>query len=199
MATLKGRPAMAARALEFLILTAARTGEVLGATWGEIDLEGAVWTVPAERMKAGSEHRVPLSAAALSVLEGARPEEPEAGSLVFFDQGRGLSNMAMAMLLRRMKAEITVHGFRSTFRDWAGDATEYPRELVEQALAHTIENRAERAYRRRTAVERRRALMEDWAAFLGAASKPRAPIADDFPKRRRRKSEHPDQQSIFAD
>lgn len=167
MAELRARPATAARALEFTILTAARTGEAIGAKWEEVDLEAKVWTVPASRMKAGAEHRVPLSAAALELLKSLKPENDQPAGLVFGE----LSNMAMAMLLRRMDAVVTVHGFRSTFRDWAGDETEYPREVVEQALAHTIQNKAERAYRRQTAVERRRPLMEDWAAFVGEPKK----------------------------
>jgi integrase len=168
MTKLRARPALAARALEFTILTAARTGESIGARWNEVDLDAAIWTVPAGRMKAGAEHRVPLSSAALDLLKRLKPEKPEPDALIFGKGGRAISNMAMAMLLRRLGMSVTVHGFRSTFRDWAGDATEYPRELVEQALAHTITNKAERAYRRQTAVERRRALMADWAAYLFA-------------------------------
>lgn len=168
MAKLRARPALAARALDFTILTAARTGETIGATWDELDMEAKTWTVPATRMKAKAEHRVPLSSAALDLLTRIKPEEPQPGDLIFTaGENRPISNMAMAMLLRRAGYdEITVHGFRSTFRDWAGDATEFPRELVEQALAHTIQNKAERAYRRQTAVERRRALMQDWADYL---------------------------------
>ena len=168
MVKLRARPALAARALEFTILTAARTSETIGATWGEIDLDAAIWTVPASRMKAKAEHRVPLSQAALALLKQLAPEEPQPNHLIFTaGENRAGSNMMMAMLLRRMDhKEITVHGFRSTFRDWAGDATEFPRELVEQALAHQISNKAERAYRRQTAVERRRGLMEAWANFL---------------------------------
>jgi integrase len=172
MAKLRARPALAARALEFTILTAARTGETIGAKWGEIDLNAAIWTVPASRMKAKVEHRVPLSPAALELLKGLRLEEPQPDDLIFTaGENRPGSNMMMAMLLRRMERnDITVHGFRSTFRDWAGDATEFPREIVEQALAHTIQNKAERAYRRQTAVERRRALMNSWADFLDGAT-----------------------------
>lgn len=161
------RSAMAARCLSFVILTAARSGEALGATWGEIDRETKLWTIPASRMKAGTEHVVPLSSAAMAVLDMVRPRETKPTDPVFAIAGAQRSNMAMAMLLRRMeRSDITVHGFRSTFRDWAGDATHYPRELIEQALAHTIANKAERAYRRGTAIERRRELMEAWASFL---------------------------------
>lgn len=171
MAKLRGRPALAARALELTILTAARTGETIGATWGEFDEKAAVWTVPASRMKAKVEHRVPLSPAALALLKRLRPEEAQPGDLIF---GR-LSNMAMAMLLRRMECDgITVHGFRSTFRDWAGDATEFPREIVEQALAHVIQSKAEKAYRRGTAVERRRALMVAWEGYLNGEAMKKA-------------------------
>lgn len=164
---LNERPALAARCLEFTILTAARSGEALGATWGEIDMGKAIWTVPANRMKAATEHVVPLSGAALDVLKKVWPDEPKPTDLVFAVGGAARSNMAMTMLLRRMgRGDITVHGFRSTFRDWAGDATAHPREVIESALAHTIENKAERAYRRSSAIERRRMLMEDWATYL---------------------------------
>lgn len=164
---LRKRDAIAARCLEFVILTAARSGEALGTTWGEIDLNARLWILPAARMKAGVDHIVPLSKAALDVLDLMAAGEPAATDPVFAINGAARSNMAMSMLLRRMgRNDITVHGFRSTFRDWAGDATNYPREIVEQALAHTIQNKAERAYRRGTAVERRRELMEAWSLFL---------------------------------
>lgn len=167
MVALRGREAPAARCLEYVILTAARSGEALGATWGEIDLNKSVWTVPASRMKAGVEHSVPLSIAAQSLLATVKPDAPRPDQVIFEIRGAARSNMAMSMLLRRMSfGHITVHGFRSTFRDWAGDGTNYPRELVEQALAHTIQNKAERAYRRGTALERRRELMEAWAKYL---------------------------------
>lgn len=167
MQALRARDALAARCLEFTILTAARSGETLGATWGEIDLVKLVWTVPGVRMKAGVEHSVPLSNAAAALLRPLRPNDARGDQAVFAVRGAARSNMAMSMLLRRMGfGHVTVHGFRSTFRDWAGDATSYPRELVEQALAHTIQNKAERAYRRGTALERRRELMEAWADFL---------------------------------
>lgn len=172
-AELKQRHAVAARCLEFVILTAARSGEALGATWSEVDFAQRLWTVPASRMKAGVEHIVPLSSAALSVLNAARANESAPTGAIFSIAGAARSNMAMAMLLRRMgRLDITVHGFRSTFRDWVGDATSYPRELVEQALAHTISNKAERAYRRGTALERRRELMEGWASYLADDAKP---------------------------
>lgn len=168
MARLRQRPALSARALEFAILTAARTSEVLFAAWGEVDLDAAVWTVPASRMKAKVEHQVPLSDAAVRLLKALRPEKVKPGDLIFSANGKPLSNMTMASLLRRMDVPVTVHGFRSTFRDWAGDAANFPRELAEAALAHTIQNKAERAYRRGTALAKRRKLMEAWSAFLAA-------------------------------
>lgn len=167
MKSLRARPALAARCLEFVILTAARSGEALLATWGEIDWFEKTWTVPAERMKAGKAHIVPLPAAAVTVLEALRPEKPKSDARVFAIDGATRSNMAMTMLLRRMdRSDLTVHGMRSTFRDWAGDNTTFPREIVEAALAHTIGSKVEAAYRRGTAVERRRTLMDDWAKFL---------------------------------
>lgn len=169
MTALRERPALAARCLEFTILTAARSGEALGATWGEIDLEEKLWRVPASRMKAGVEHIVPLSKAAVSVLQALHSETVDSAQLVFSVGGASRSNMAMAMLLRRMGfGHITTHGFRSTFRDWAGDCSNHPREIIEAALAHTIQNKAEAAYRRGTAIERRRTLMSDWEVFLSS-------------------------------
>jgi integrase len=168
---LRQREALAARCLEFVILTAARSGEVLEAEWGEVDLEARLWTVPATRMKAGAEHSVPLSSASVAILERLRPADPKASDPIFAIGGATRSNMAMAMLLRRMgTSDVTTHGFRSTFRDWAGDATDHPRELIEQALAHTVQNKAERAYRRGTAIDRRRKIMDDWAEYLIQAS-----------------------------
>ncbi|HEX2554733.1 MAG TPA: integrase arm-type DNA-binding domain-containing protein [Microvirga sp.] len=169
MAELRQRDAVAAWALEFCILTAARSGEVLGARWLEVDLERRLWTVPRERMKAGREHRVPLSAAALEVLSRAGALRSDDSPFVFPGMrfGRPLSVMAMEMVLRRMgRTDVTVHGFRSTFRDWASERTGYPHEACEMALAHTIANKAEAAYRRGDLLERRRELMEAWAAFL---------------------------------
>jgi len=167
MAELRARKAIAARCLEFTILTAARSGEALGAMWSEIDPVDLTWTVPASRMKAAAEHVVPLSTAAAELVRSLIPEGLAKNGPIFAVGGATRSNMAMTMLLRRMGyGHITTHGFRSTFRDWAGDATEYPREIVEQALAHTIQNKAERAYRRGTALDRRRKLMEDWATYL---------------------------------
>lgn len=171
LADLRGRDSVAALALEFLILTAARSGEVLGAQADEIDLEKGVWTIPAERMKAGREHRVPLSLRAIDIVEamqalgrppylfpGPKPKAP-------------LSSMAMAMLLRRMKSDITVHGFRSTFRDWASETTSFPHEVCEMALAHTIANKAEAAYRRGDLFDKRRNLMDAWAMYCASSGK----------------------------
>jgi integrase len=165
---LRQRDALAALALEFTILTAARTGEVLGATWAEIDLTTKVWTIPKERMKAAREHRVPLGDRAIKILEKAKLLRRKDDLLwPAAAEGKALSNMAMAMLLnRRMgRDSVTVHGFRSSFRDWAGNATNFPRELAEAALAHAIGDDTERAYRRDDAVARRRKLMDAWAAY----------------------------------
>jgi integrase len=163
---LRGRQSTAARTLEFAIITAARSGEVLGARWEEIDLDRAVWTVPANRMKAGREHRVPLSRAALRLLKMLHGNRE--GEFVFSGQkpGKPLSVMALEMVLRRMKIEgVTVHGFRSAFRDWAAERTNFPNEVCEAALAHVIENKAEAAYRRGDLFEKRRKLMEAWATY----------------------------------
>jgi integrase len=165
VARLREREALAAMALEFCILTAARSGEVLGARWSEIDLAAKVWTVPAERMKAAREHRIPLSDGAFVILE--KLSKAKTGEFVFPGQraNKPLSSMAMEMVLRRMKqGGVTVHGFRSAFRDWAGNETSFPREIAEAALAHVIGDKAEQAYRRGDALEKRRALMDAWAA-----------------------------------
>jgi len=163
---LREREAVAALALEFAILTAARSGEVLGARRAEFDLEGKVWVIPAARMKAGCEHRVPLSSRALAILDVLA--NGKVGEFIFAGQkaGKPLSGMAMEMVLRRMKVDgVTVHGFRSAFRDWCGEATSFPRELAEAALAHVAGDATERAYRRGDALEKRRRLMEAWAGF----------------------------------
>jgi integrase len=162
------RPGLSARALEVLILTAARSGEIRGMVWGELDLEAALWVVPAERMKAKREHRVPLQARVVEILNGVRPNDPLPGALVFPSSvSRKLSDMVFEALLRRAKANAyTAHGFRSSFRDWAGDETTFPRDVVEVALAHTVGDATELAYRRGDALEKRRHLMEAWAAFI---------------------------------
>lgn len=163
IAQLRGREAMAALALEFVILTATRTSEALGAKWAEVDLNKAIWTIPAARMKAGKEHRVPLSPRAVEILEGMKPLQKH--NLFPADKGGKLSTMAMSMLLRRMKQDCTVHGFRSGFRDWAAERTGYAHEVCEMALAHVIGNKSEAAYRRGDMFEKRRRLMTDWAVY----------------------------------
>jgi integrase len=165
---LREREALAATALELCILTATRSGEVLGARWGEFDLAAKVWTVPAARMKAAREHRIPLSDRALAILEELA--NARTGEFVFPGRraDRPLSGMAMEMCLRRMQLDdITVHGFRSAFRDWVGNETQFPREVAEAALAHVVGDKAEQAYRRGDALEKRRTLMAAWATFCG--------------------------------
>jgi integrase len=168
MAELRNRTSVSARALEFTILTASRTGETIGARWLEIDLKTRTWTVPAARMKAGKEHRVPLSDPAVELLETL----PREGEYVFMGgrAGKPLSNMAMLELLRGMKSGscYVPHGFRSTFRDWAAESTGYPSEVVEAALAHAIQSKVEAAYRRGDLFEKRRRLMADWASFCAS-------------------------------
>ena len=166
---LRGLGGMSALALEFCILAAARSGEVLGARWDEIDREAAVWTVAPARMKAGRDHRVPLSPRMLAILDAT--EKVRTGDFVFPGQKRGkpLSSMALEMLLRRMKIEnATVHGFRSSFRDWSAEKTSFPREVAEAALAHVVGDATERAYRRGDVLEKRRQLMKAWADYCSA-------------------------------
>ncbi|MGI4940412.1 MAG: tyrosine-type recombinase/integrase [Janthinobacterium lividum] len=175
---------VAAQAVELVILTACRSGEVRGMQWGEIDWDASVWTIPGRRMKAGKPHRVPLSVDAMMLLTGRHPEPlPSATTLVFpgAKAGAALSDMSLTAVLRRMNTvaegatppwrdgatgePITVHGFRSTFRVWAGELTSHPRELVEAALAHTLKDKVEAAYQRSDLMERRRPLMDEWASF----------------------------------
>ncbi len=165
MVRLRAAQGMGARALEFAILTAGRSGEARGATWAEMDLDANVWTIPASRMKAGKEHRVPLSDVAVRLLQ-ALPRM--AGTELVFPASRGgqLSDMTLSAVLRRMEVPAVPHGFRSTFRDWAAERTNYPREAAEMALAHTIESKVEAAYRRGDLFEKRRAMMREWAEFL---------------------------------
>jgi integrase len=165
MARLRAREGIAAKALEFGILTAARSGEVLGARWSEIDLEAKVWTVPATRIKAGREHRVPLSPQALAILETMRTVRVSEFVFPGYRHERPLGDMALHMVLKRMEVPFTVHGFRSSFRDWCGEATSFPREVAEAALAHVVGDETERAYRRGDALEKRRKLMDAWAAY----------------------------------
>jgi integrase len=156
IASLREHEGLAARGLEFLTLTAARTGEVIGATWAEIDMEQRIWAIPGSRMKGGREHRVPLSGAAMSILENLT-DRANNGPFP-------ISNMAMNMLLRRMgKDELTVHGFRSSFRDWAAECTHFPAEVAEMALAHAVGDKVEAAYRRGDLFMKRRQLMDAWA------------------------------------
>ncbi len=156
-------PSISAKALGFAILTAARSGEVRGATWEEIDFAKRIWTVPADRMKGGKEHRVPLSRRAIALLKTLPPQKT---GIVFATQkGNALSDMALTMLLRGVWPGITAHGFRSSFRDWAAEQTSFPREVCEQALAHALPNQVEAAYRRSDLFDKRRELMDQWAAF----------------------------------
>ncbi|OYZ08253.1 MAG: integrase [Novosphingobium sp. 28-62-57] len=176
MADLAGREALAAKALQFAILTATRSGEVLGATWAEIDLDAAIWTIPADRMKAAKEHRVPLSARAVEILQevqGLNTLDMKSAAVFPGNSGGKLSGMAMAMLLRRMeRGDITVHGFRSTFREWAGETTAFAREVVEHALAHQLADKAEAAYQRGSLFPKRVKLMQAWADYCTS------PLAD---------------------
>jgi integrase len=164
VAQLRERQGIAARALEFLILTAARTGEVTGARWSEMDLEASLWTIPAARMKAKKDHRVPLTDRAIEILRS----QPREGDFVFIgDQpSTALGHSAMDALRKRMgRRDFVVHGFRSTFRDWAAERTTYQNHVVEMALAHAIGNKVEAAYRRGDLMEQRRRLMDDWAKY----------------------------------
>jgi integrase len=171
MVELRRVDGVGARALEFAILTAARTGEVTGARWAEINLAERIWTVPAERMKAGKEHRVPLSDAAIVVLE--QMKAIRSGDYVFLGgrAGRPLSHAAMLALIRRMgRGDFTVHGFRSSFRDWCAERTNFPGEIAEMALAHVVGNKVEAAYRRGDLFQKRRQLAEAWATFCASPS-----------------------------
>ena len=164
MTALATREGVAARALEFTILTAARTSEVTGANWDEID--GKIWTVPANRIKGGKEHKVPLSDRATEILDALPTERGNHHIFIGPSKGSGLSNMAMAAVLKRMgHDDVTVHGFRSTFRDWAAERTNYPNHVVEMALAHVIGSRVEAAYRRGDLFDKRQKLMADWSRF----------------------------------
>lgn len=171
MRELRKREGMSARALEFAVLTAARSGEVRGATWAEIDLKAHIWKIPASRMKAGKEHRVPLSDAAVKLLEGLPKVE---GSEYVFPAAKGgqLSDMALTAVMKRMEyGGLTQHGFRSTFRDWAGETTAHPREVIEHALAHQLKDKAEAAYQRGDLMKKRVRLMDDWARYCGTVKK----------------------------
>lgn len=169
MKALKAIEGMGARALEFAIYTATRSGEVRGARWSEINLKTAIWIIPAERMKMDKEHRVPLSDAAVALLKKLPRLDPE---LVFpgSKSGRPISDMTMSSVLKRMNIEAVPHGFRSTFRDWAAERTNYPRDVAEMALAHAIGDKVEAAYRRGDLFDKRRRMMDEWAAFCAAPS-----------------------------
>lgn len=172
MTNLRQRQGVAARAIEFLILTAARSGEVRGATWSEIDLDQKTWTIPAARMKMEREHRVALSDAAIELLDSM----PRVDGCEYIFPGarqiRPMSDMTLTAVLRRMdRDDITVHGFRSTFRDWSAEATNFPHELAEMALAHAVSNKVEAAYRRGDMLEKRVAMMNAWAALAQAGEK----------------------------
>jgi integrase len=182
MVKLRAAEGMGARALEFAILTAARSGEVRGATWAEVDTNDAVWIVPAERMKAGREHRVPLSPAAVKLLK-VLPRM--AGTNLVFPAPRGgvLSDMTLGAVLRRMDVGAVPHGFRSTFRDWCSERTSYPHQIAEMALAHTIGNKVEAAYRRGDLFDKRRKLMSEWATFCARVEPARGAVV---PMRRAR-------------
>jgi integrase len=176
MSELRARAVISARALEFTISTVARTGEVIGAKWDEIDIANKLWTVPATRMKAGKEHRVPLTPAAIKLLEALPREDGNDFVFVGGRKGSGLSNMAMLQLIRGMRPDdkLTVHGFRSTFRDWAAERTSFPSDIVEMALAHTIENKVEAAYRRGDLLEKRRNLAEAWSGYCASPARDKA-------------------------
>ncbi|WP_239807367.1 tyrosine-type recombinase/integrase [Croceicoccus hydrothermalis] len=165
---LRGRSSVGRLALEFLILNASRSGEVRGARWNEIDIKKKLWTIPAERMKAGTAHVVPLSEAALGVLKRAKAFRSPVSDLVFPGQNprRSLSDMTLLKVLRDKGDDYTVHGFRSSFRDWVAEKTNYPGEVAEAALAHTIANKVEAAYRRTDYLDKRKPLMADWAKFV---------------------------------
>lgn len=170
MASLRKQEGIGAKALELAILTAARSGEVRGARWSEFDLKAGLWVIPGHRMKAGREHRVPLSPEAVSILE-ALPRQA-ATDLVFVGaKGGQLSDMTLSAVIKRMGAPCVPHGFRSTFRDWAAERTNYPSEMAEMALAHTISDKVEAAYRRGDLFEKRRRMMADWASFCGQEHK----------------------------
>jgi integrase len=166
-----------ARAIEFLVLTAARQGEVLGATWNEIDLAKRVWTVPADRMKGGREHRVPLSDAAVAVLKSM----PQTGDLVFPGPNGQITKLQAWKVTKRHAGNVTTHGFRSSFRDWAAEQTSFPGELAEMALAHSVGSAVEAAYRRTDLFDKRRKLMDAWAGYCGQA----APVTADVVRLKR--------------
>lgn len=165
MKALRDNSSISARCLEFTILTAARTSEALGAQWSEIDFDNKLWTVPAERMKAGKIHRVPLSSRAIAILKEMKALKRNEFVFASWKPGRPLSQMTLAMIVRRMGHTVTVHGFRSSFRDWASEETKFSREAAEMALAHSIPDAVEAAYRRGELLDQRRKLTESWRQF----------------------------------
>ena len=168
---LRHQNGIAARALEFTILTAARTNETIGARKREVDRKNKVWVIPDARMKAGKDHRVPLMPLALQLIDSAQIADDDDTFIFAGSSGAALSNMAMLKVLERMgRGDLTVHGFRSTFRDWAAECTDFPNEVVEMALAHTVSSKTEAAYRRGDLFEKRRQLMNAWAEFCGEAA-----------------------------
>ncbi|WP_428980998.1 tyrosine-type recombinase/integrase [Lichenibacterium dinghuense] len=171
MRSLAASEALSFMALRFTVLTAVRTSEALGAMWSEVDFDARLWTIPPERMKASRQHRVPLSAAALGILRELHAKRSSDFVFPGIKAGKPLSNMAMLMVLRGMELDVTVHGFRSSFRDWAAETTDYPNEVAEMALAHVVADAVERAYRRGDLFEKRRGLMDAWAVFCGLATK----------------------------
>jgi integrase len=177
MQGLREAEGIGARCLEFTILTCARTGEAINAEWSEIDIVGRTWTIPAARMKAHKEHRVPLSQAALAVLTSMKESSESQWVFPGGKRGKSLSNMALSAVLRRMeRTGLTVHGFRSTFRDWCAEATEFPTEMAEMALAHAIGNRVEAAYRRGDLLAKRVSMMAAWADFAGGLFEPKGQV-----------------------
>ena len=163
-------------AFEFLVLTACRSGEVRGALWEEMDLEAREWRIPADRMKTNREHRVPLSRGALAVLQEAQALADGSGVVFPSARGRPLNGVAISKLVRDLQIGAVPHGFRSSFRDWAAECSDAPREVCELALAHVNTNAIEAAYRRTDLFDRRRALMEHWAAFLGGPARSSPPV-----------------------
>ena len=172
MSELQKRDGISARALEFCILTAARSGEVRGATWQEIDLCNNTWVIPADRMKAGKEHRIPLSEQALSILKNLT-RKPGIELVFPNTNGATLSDMSLGAVLKRMGKSVTAHGFRSTFRDWAGETQNFPNEVLEHALAHQLKSKTEAAYARGTLFDKRRNLMNAWGKECFAYSQPK--------------------------
>lgn len=174
VAKLGERESVGRLALEALILTAARSGEIRGAIWSELDLQAGLWTIPAERMKMGRAHTVPLSPEAITVFERAKKFKAGVGDLVFPGQNvrKPLSDMTLLKILRDMDLSVTVHGFRSAFRDWVAEQTDFAGEIAEAALAHTVSNKVEAAYRRTDFLDKRRLLMREWSVFCEKSHEP---------------------------